>query len=145
MCDDAVPNWNLRAFCSNLELAPVLRAEPIGNPSLEVQMVYRGLPGLLSFAPLPSDWSSSPWAVFSFSLNFWQGALVPMDLFPDFAPGRGFTLAYLWMIPTTCIPAGRMVLGVDDFVNFCGPLRLLLRCSLCQDRASPGKRLTFKP
>lgn len=105
------------SFSFNLELAPALRVEPAGDHPLG-QVVNRGSPEPLSFAPLPSDWTSSNLGGI---FPFWHGALVSLDLFPDFTPGRGFTLALLWMIPTTCIPAGRMVPGVDDLCELLRP------------------------
>lgn len=101
-----------------------------------VQVVDRGSSEPLSFAPLPSDWTSSNLGGI---LTFWHGALVPLDLFPDFTPGRGFTLALLWMIPTTCIPAGRMVLGVDDLREFLRPTAFAV--ALLSTRTGPyGRR-----
>lgn len=103
------------------------------------QVVYRGPSELLNFCAF-----SERLDLFNLGgiFTFWQGALVPMDQFPDFAPGRGFTLALFWMIPTTCIPEGRMAPGLMICVNFCGPLRLPLRYFLPGSEPHGGRSLS---
>jgi hypothetical protein len=115
----------------NLELAPALRVEHVqnhfGTRGLSRTFRASGFLRLFSFERLDLR-------DFGF-FTFWRGALVPMDQFLDFAPGRGFTLALFSMIPTTRIPEGCMVHGVDDL---CELVRLvaLTVVTLCQDRAS---------
>ena len=83
-----------------------------------VEVAYRGPSELLNFAPSPSVWTSSTWMVFLLSGKApWFHWIYSRTS----THGRGFTLALLWMIPTTCIPAGRMVLGVDDLCELLRP------------------------
>jgi len=67
-----------------------------------------------------------------------------MDQFPDFAPGRGFTLALLWMIPTTCIPEGRIAPGVDDLRELLRPLAFAVALLSARTEPHGGKKL-IKP
>lgn len=101
-------------------------------------MVYRGPSELLNFCAF-----SERLDLFNLGgiFTFWQGALVPMDQFPDFAPGRGFTLALFWMIPTTCIPEGRMAPGVDDLCELLRPIAFAVALLSARIRAPRRKKL----
>lgn len=72
--------------------------------------------------------------------TFWQGALAPMDQLPDSSSGRGFTLALLWMIPTNCIPEGRMAPGVDDFRELLRPVAFAALRYLLLGPSLPGEQ-----
>lgn len=80
MFDDAVPariGISCFSFCfSTWKWHPRCGLNLLETNAL-VQVVYRGSFEPLSFAPLPSDWTSSNWGGI---FTFWHGALVPLDL-----------------------------------------------------------------